>query len=67
MQVLPLPDGYNGHTETFHAEPIDSDAACIKLRCASPGKEYMIRWVSRDEYEKLMSKTAQRPLGECHD
>ena len=46
-QVVSLPDGYNGHTMRFFADPVEVNGEAVKLRCAEPGKEYMVAWRSR--------------------
>ncbi|WP_176043057.1 hypothetical protein [Burkholderia stabilis] len=46
-KVVILPDGYNGHTIKFFADPVQVDGNRVKLRCAEPGKEYMIAWRDR--------------------
>lgn len=43
-KTIVLPDGYNGHTAKFFAEPIARDGNLVKLRCAEPGREYQFRW-----------------------
>ncbi|KVV07446.1 hypothetical protein [Burkholderia ubonensis] len=48
-RVVSLPDGYNGHTMQFYVDPIEVDGETVKLRCAEPGKEYMIAWRSAAE------------------
>jgi hypothetical protein len=51
MRILNLPDGYNGAIKPFYAEPIERDGSgSLKLRCAAPGMEGCIRWVSESEY-----------------
>jgi len=52
-EIVILPDGYNGHTARFFAEPIEIDKDLVKLRCAEPGKEYMTRWARKTD---LVSK-----------
>jgi len=47
--VVRLPDGFNGHSALFYAEPITIDGDLVKLRCAEAGKEYMIRWARKSE------------------
>ncbi|MBK1902215.1 MULTISPECIES: hypothetical protein [Burkholderia] len=46
-KVVILPDGYNGHTMKFFADPVQVDGNVVKLRCAEPGKEYMTAWRDR--------------------
>ena len=45
MQTITVPDGYNGHTVTLNADPIRTEGGCVLLRCAEPGREYLVRWV----------------------
>lgn len=42
-----VPDGYNGHTVRM-------------LRCAVPGKEYLIRWIGKDQLAALLE-------AQCHE
>ncbi|MCA7889079.1 hypothetical protein LGM58_38520 [Burkholderia contaminans] len=48
-RVVTLPDGYNGHTLRFYADPVVVDGETVKLRCAEPGKEHMTVWRSAAE------------------
>jgi hypothetical protein len=48
-RVVTLPDGFNGHTRRFYADPIETDGETVKLRCAEPGEEYLIAWRSAAE------------------
>lgn len=43
-RIVRLPDGYNGHTILFYAEPVAVDGDTVRLRCAEPGKDYMFAW-----------------------
>lgn len=56
--TIQLPDGYNGHTQKFYAEPIEEHADCVKL--AVVGKEYMFTWREKSEVEKAVAKEAKR-------
>lgn len=42
--TITLPDGYNGNQARFYALPICTDGTLVKLRCAEPGKGYLIAW-----------------------
>lgn len=56
-RVVFLPDGYNGHTMAFCAEPDVVEGNVVKLHCAEPGKEYLIAWRCRVAFEAaLMSR-----------
>ncbi|GLZ73637.1 MULTISPECIES: hypothetical protein [Burkholderia] len=56
-RVVFLPDGYNGHTMAFCAEPVAVEGNVVKLHCAEPGKEYLIAWRCRAVFEAaLMSR-----------
>ena len=44
-RTIALPDGYNGHSLRFYVKPLEVDGHMLKLQCAEPGKEYLIRWV----------------------
>ncbi|MHB1641958.1 MAG: hypothetical protein ACYCS8_04785 [Acidithiobacillus sp.] len=58
-QIVSVPDGYNGHTVRMCADPIEEWAdGTVKLRCAVPGKEYLIRWIGKDQLVELLE--AQR-------
>lgn len=57
-KVVILPDGYNGHTMEFFAEPVQADGSVVKLRCAEPGKEYMTAWRDRDAVEEAVAAQA---------
>ncbi len=51
--IIILPDGYNGHTEMFYSVPIERTGDVVKLSCARPGKEYMVRWICVQQLEKF--------------
>ena len=49
-QTVAVPDGYNGSTVLMCADPVEERSdGMVKLRCAVPGKEYLIRWIGKDE------------------
>jgi hypothetical protein len=48
--TITLSNGYNGHTLRFNAVPVAVEQNSVKLHVAEPGKEYLIRWASKDEY-----------------
>lgn len=50
-KTITLPDGFNGHTVTYFAEPVFIGNSIVKLRRADPGKEYMISWKHRSTWE----------------
>lgn len=52
--IVTLPDGYNGHTEQFYAEPVERDGAQVKLHCSKPGKEYLIRWIAEVDLRRAV-------------
>lgn len=52
--IVTLPDGYNGHTEQFYAEPVERDGAQVKLHCSKPGKEYLIRWIAEEDLRRAV-------------
>jgi hypothetical protein len=42
------------------SDPVEAWAdGTVKLRCAVPGKEYLIRWIGRDQLAALLED--QRP------
>lgn len=49
MKAIWLADGYAGHKEMFYIQPIRTDGDLVLLRCAEPGKEYLLRWAHREE------------------
>ena len=53
---IELPDGYNGNIERFFIIPIEENNIEVKLRCATKGKEYMIKYAYKSEYKKAMIK-----------
>jgi hypothetical protein len=48
-KVVELPDGFNGATMAFYADPVEVDGQLIKLQCAIPGKEHLIRWARQSD------------------
>ena len=56
MAIIKLPDGYNGHTEVFDTTPVEVYGDLVKLRCATPGKEYLIRWVLKSDVDAQKQK-----------
>src|ERR1039457_2595156 len=44
-----LPDGFGGSTRTFFSVPLEKDGDLVKLRCADPGCEYLIKWARASE------------------
>lgn len=55
-ETVTMPDGYNGHTDKFLVAPIETDGHLAKLACATPGKEYMIRWVRKSDIKKALKE-----------
>ena len=59
QQTVLVPDGYNGHTVRVYTDPVEEwPDGTVKLRCAVPGKEYLIRWIGKDQLSGLIE--AQR-------
>lgn len=56
MQLITLPDGFNGHSAQFDPTPIERDGNLIKLRCVDTGREHCIRWVHIEDYEKALAE-----------
>lgn len=54
--TITLLDGYNGDTAKFYTRPLAIDGDLIKLQCAEPGKEYMIRWATIEEVKQEIHK-----------
>lgn len=48
-RIIELPDGFNGHTVKFFSAPIEIEGDLVKLRCAEPGKGYLIAWKHKRE------------------
>ena len=55
-QTITLPDGYNGHTAKFFATPTHQDADSVRLTRAEPGKDYQVRWCSKERYEAALAQ-----------
>lgn len=53
MNIITLPDGFNGHTIRCYTKIIEESKNAVKLQVAEPGKEYMFKWCWKDEYKKL--------------
>lgn len=47
-----MPDGYNGHRIKMNAEPVEVDRDLVKLKCAEPGKEFLIGWYRMSDFAK---------------
>lgn len=56
LQVVELPDGYNGSTCKFFADPVEVDGHMVKLQCAEPGLGYLINWVRAEEVAAALEK-----------
>ena len=54
-KTIALPDGYNGHKVKCYTKPLEIDGNLIKLQLAEKGKEYMFRWVRKNEYNRLIT------------
>lgn len=50
--IIKLPDGYNGATMEFYAEPVEVDGDLIKLQCSAPGKSHLIRWARKSDINR---------------
>ena len=55
MNTVLLDDGYNGSKVLFNTNPLEVDGDLVKLSCAEPGKEYLIRWVLLEDVIKAQS------------
>lgn len=51
-KIIELPDGFNGSTMAFYADPVEVDGELIKLQCAMPGKGHLIRWARKSDLKK---------------
>lgn len=55
QRTVVVPNGYNGHTSLMYADPVEEwPDGTVKLRCAMPGKEYLIRWIGKGELAALI-------------
>lgn len=48
-KIIELPDGFNGSTMAFYADPIEVDGELVKLQCALDGKRHLIRWARKSD------------------
>ncbi len=63
-QTVSVPDGYNGHTVRMCVDSIEEWAdGTVKLRCAVPGKEYLIRWIGKDQLAELLEAQSHEDQG----
>ena len=60
-KVIILPDGYNGHTYRYYADPVYKEKSAVILRCAEEGKEYMTRWCHLETYLNAMKNIMVKP------
>jgi hypothetical protein len=51
-RTVRLPDGYNGRTALFFADPIERQSDTVKLQCAEAGKQHLIRWAYAIDVEE---------------
>lgn len=54
--TVTLPDGFGAGTVKLHTTPLKTDGRLVKLACAAPGKEYMIRWARKSDVEKALKE-----------
>lgn len=52
--IIQLADGYTGSTANFDSFPLQIDGECIKLQCSDEGKSWMIKWVSKTDYNQAI-------------
>lgn len=52
--IITVADGYNGDLIDLYVKPIAHDGDMLKLRCAEPGKEYMVRWIRCADWESAV-------------
>ena len=45
VELVILPDGYNGHTVVCLTKPVETDGELVKL--AVYGREHLIRWIKQ--------------------
>ncbi|PPC88014.1 MAG: hypothetical protein CTY39_01395 [Hyphomicrobium sp.] len=53
-QTVVLPDGFNGHTATFNAVPVERDGALVKLQVAGEGNAHLIAWKRAADLEAAL-------------
>ena len=51
-KIIEIPDGFNGATMAFFADPIEVDGDLVKLQCALPDKGHLIRWARKSDLSK---------------
>lgn len=58
MNTIKLVDGYGEGAEILHffVTPLAMDETCVKLQCAEPGREYMIKWASKQDYYNALQE-----------
>lgn len=62
-KTITLPDGYRGHTIECYVEPIyDETNGAVKLQVAEKGKEYMFKWVYKDQYNRLKNECQKKVI-----
>ena len=44
QRIITLPDGYTGKTVQFDLDPIAFEDCFVRLRCVSPGMEWIELW-----------------------
>lgn len=49
--TITLPNGYNGGEVDCFTFPVEADDVCVKLRVATLGKQYMFRWVYKEDLQ----------------
>lgn len=54
--IVRLQDGLNESTRLFYADPIEVEGDLVKLKCADPGEEYLIKWGRRSEVDLALSQ-----------
>jgi len=55
-ETVIMPDGFGADTVKLHTTPLETDGHLVKLACATPGKEYMIRWARKSDLEKALKE-----------
>ncbi|MCG3207271.1 MAG: hypothetical protein FOGNACKC_00871 [Anaerolineae bacterium] len=61
IETVVLPNGYNGHTERFKLPPVDTNGNSVKVMVATPGREYMFRWIQKDKLQEAIEAQRERP------
>ena len=60
--TITVPDGYHGATVELDLHPLHFDNTCVKLHVAR--KPWLIRWISRAEWNAATAERDRKQRGE---